>query len=209
MNHADDDESTPMFSAAQALEVRSMRLLLEAGAIGKFHNRTEPLQYKWWLLYQYPVLVETVVKLLLAAGADVNRSVLQMCISVVDSVPPFVRRLKGMKVFHLMYAAGQEEIRLKVSREHHHPNIIAADMHDKDPKDHSLRNQCRKVIRKHLLTMDPHTNLFIRVLQLQGEIPEELVSYLLYYQSLEVNWEEYDKAWEEWKRGQKRRFWWE
>ncbi len=61
-----------------------------------------------------------------------------------------------------------------------------------DWDDLGLKNQCRKVIRKHLLTLDPHTKIFMRIPQLQmtphrAGIPEYLVSYLLYEQSLEVD----------------------
>ena len=41
-----------------------------------------------------------------------------------------------------------------------------------------LKEKCRNVIRKHLLELDPHENLFIRVPRLG--LPSLLTEYLLY-----------------------------
>ena len=49
--------------------------------------------------------------------------------------------------------------------------------------DFSLKRLCRKAIRKHLLQVDKHTNLFTRVTQL--ELPGHLPEYLVYDMSLE------------------------
>ena len=46
----------------------------------------------------------------------------------------------------------------------------------------SLKNICRDVIRKHLLDLEPHTQLFGRVPRLG--LPRSLSDYLLYGQSL-------------------------
>ena len=50
-------------------------------------------------------------------------------------------------------------------------------------RDFSLKHLCRKVIRKHLLQADKHTNLFTRVTQLG--LPLYLPEYLVYDMSLE------------------------
>ena len=49
----------------------------------------------------------------------------------------------------------------------------------------NLKHICREAIRKHLLDVDPHTHLFIRVPQLQ--LPSSLTEYLLYNLSLNGN----------------------
>ena len=49
--------------------------------------------------------------------------------------------------------------------------------------DFSLKHLCRKAIRKHLLQVDKHTNLFTRVTQL--ELPGHLPEYLVYDMSLD------------------------
>ena len=46
-----------------------------------------------------------------------------------------------------------------------------------------LKHLCREVVRKHLLDLDPHTNLFDRVPRLG--LPKSLTEYLLYYMSLD------------------------
>ena len=46
-----------------------------------------------------------------------------------------------------------------------------------------LKHICREVIRKHLLSLDPHTHLFGRVLRLG--LPSSLTEYLLYNQTLD------------------------
>ena len=46
-----------------------------------------------------------------------------------------------------------------------------------------LKHLCRKTIRKHLLELDPHTNLFSRISRL--EFPCIITDYLLYNQTLD------------------------
>ena len=46
-----------------------------------------------------------------------------------------------------------------------------------------LRHLCREAIRRHLLDLDLHTNLFVRALKL--ELPKSLTSYILYDQLLD------------------------
>ena len=45
-----------------------------------------------------------------------------------------------------------------------------------------LKHICREAIRKHLLSLDRHTHLFVRVPQLG--LPDLLTNYLLYHMSL-------------------------
>ncbi len=99
----------------------------------------------------------------------------------------------------MVYAAGLEYLMTN------DPDWKPAKLLPADWKEQNLKNQCRKVTRKHLLTLDPHTNLFVRVHQLKRRhdrpgLPEKLVSYLLFEQSVEVDQEEL----EEWVREQKR-----
>ena len=48
-----------------------------------------------------------------------------------------------------------------------------------------LKHQCREVIIKHLIDLDPHSHLFGRISQLP--LPSALKSYMLYNVSLEVD----------------------
>ncbi len=151
---------------------------------------------------------EAVMKQLLAAGADVN--------PVNSSYPLLFSFLSPIvtttsKALHLVLAAGAQYVVVQVPETpqetsnfkfiqipqptvlryftgYRYFQLLHADLEDLD-----LKDQCRKVIRKHLLTLDPHTNLFIRVLQLQMTnerpgLPEKLISYLLYEQHLEIDW---------------------
>ncbi len=114
------------------------------------------------------------VKLCLGAGARVN-------------VPlPLHSKLNvaTTEIAVLLFAAGEQDFMQRAQPTRFLPP---------DWGDVNLKNLCRKAIRKHLLTLDPHTNLFIRVPQLQmtnkrAGLPEKLVSYLLYQQSVEVDW---------------------
>ena len=51
-----------------------------------------------------------------------------------------------------------------------------------------LKNLCRETIRKHLLNLDPHENLFHRIPRLEGILPILLIEYLLYDMSLEISY---------------------
>ena len=60
------------------------------------------------------------------------------------------------------------------------------DLHDSSEL--NLKHMCRETIRKHLLDIDPHENLFIRVPKIG--LPSSLTKYLLYDVSLEDDPEE-------------------
>ena len=47
---------------------------------------------------------------------------------------------------------------------------------------YTLKDVCREAIRKHLLNINPHLNLFMRIPQLG--LPTRLASYLLYEEDL-------------------------
>ena len=70
------------------------------------------------------------------------------------------------KVVKEFYAAGVTTI-----RDNQIPDYVKQD----DEKRH-LKHLCREAIRKHLLELDPHENLFIRVPELG--LPKSLTSYL-------------------------------
>ncbi len=147
----------------------------------------------WDLLESKPAQVEAVVKLLLTAGANVNMPGDQKVWVFLLWHHRVVVGSKQDSALRLAVAAGEMMIsRIASERD----PLFFASLHD--PKDMSLKTQCRQVIRKHLLTLDSHTNLFMRIPQLKATegrfgLPEELVSYLLFDQSLEVDWEVYDK----------------
>ena len=93
------------------------------------------------------------VKLLLKSGLRINTRDMSF---ISDKV---------VKEFH---AAGVTSIR---------HNQIPDYVKQEDEKRH-LKHLCRVRIRNHLLELDPHQNLFLRVPQLG--LPKSLASYLLY-----------------------------
>ncbi len=91
------------------------------------------------------------VKLLLSSGAQVN-----MLKTKCD--PKF--QVWDEQTVSLLHAAGERDV--KMAKQFGGTELFRPP----DWEDLGLMNQCRKFIRKHLLTLDPNTNLFIRVPQL-------------------------------------------
>ncbi len=122
---------------------------------------------------------DVVLKVLLAAGATVNVP----CNNKLNC------RESGAK---LLFAAGEQIITVKQN-----DNQEAKKFFPPDWNEHKLKNECRKVIRKHLLMLDPHTNLFMRIPQLQmttkrAGLPDYVVFYLLFHENIEVDHEQLD-----------------
>ncbi len=183
-NQADKWGQTPLWQAACRGNAACVKLLLEAGADVN-NKQGKPILPLVQCVDDFNcseadlVNFEIILKLLLAAGANVNIPSGQMQRQLGYSnclytyFPLEVWNMK--KILHLLLFAAGEEDKEMVKRP---PGWVDLD----------LMNQCRKVIRKHLLTLDPHTNLFMRIPQLQGHTPQKYISYLLYNQSLKVDW---------------------
>ena len=84
----------------------------------------------------------------------------------------------------LLFAAG-ETTPETFTRWHYYPfrEIRVADYLPQINMKFDLKHLCREAIRKHLLKVDRHTNLFDRVPRLG--LPKSLTEYLLYYMSLD------------------------
>ncbi len=182
VNHADTGGETSLIKAACQNSSRCVKLLLEAGANlnQADQNGKTALIAAGSEFAQDPAsssqleLQDAALKLLLAAGAEVNMH--------CYNKPNF--RESGA---NLLFAAGEKHLKVKSQ-----DGQQATQFFPEDWSDQNLKNECRKVIRKHLLTLDPHTNLFMRIPQLQmtphrAGIPDYLVSYLLYGQDLDVD----------------------
>ncbi len=172
VNEVDCDGDTALWTAARKGDTACTKLLLETGAdVNMTDQNGETVLMEAASLGRIQCM-----KLVLAAGAQVNR---QTC--------PTLQKRNANKYTQalLLFASGQENIKLQ-SRNQRTVIFYPSDWENLD-----MRNQCRKAIRKHLLTLDPHTNFFIRVPQLKqttekAGLPKELVSYLLYEQELNV-----------------------
>ncbi len=188
--------------AARQLDPHSVKLLLEAGADVNQTSSDRVIVHSspwarritdWEMVSRLPnkeLLVGAVVKLLLAAGANVKSpSWFIEAVSHGNKTAVVMLFVAGDQTHHMFFPPG--------GRNQENPQPTKSLLSGWDDLD--LKNQCRKVIRKHLLSLDSHTNLFIQVPQLQmtnerAGLPEKLVSYLLYEQSLDVDWEELETA---------------
>ena len=113
-------------------------------------------------------------KLLLQAGAHVNKAVPMYCKQMLDSV-------FDLEGFMLLFAAGAP---LDETTTVHGEYLV------QEKQGMSLKNLCREEIRKHLMKLTP-TSLFVRIPQLG--LPSLLVSYLLYDVSLNFTFSEYEE----------------
>ncbi len=163
--------TTALMVAITSRNMHCVKLLLEAGADVNQADSSgmRPLKLCCEFCLDVQKLVP-LMKLLLAAGANVNMS---------DRLN--IHRRQMDVLLPLLFAAGEEQV---VVRLYEHPTRF----YPPDWDDLDLMNQCRKVIRKYLLTLDPHTNLFMRIPQIG--FPTSLAHYLLYSQDLRVDWEE-------------------
>ncbi len=185
VDNVDVYERTPLLKACRNGAAHIVKVLLEAGAdVNHWGEDGCAALHATCLSKSEEFLVVFVMKIVLAAGAEVSWE------------EHLNHHLYRKAAAPLLFAAGEHPVILKL------PGEEPIRFFPPDWNDLNLKNQCRKVIRKHLLTLDSRDcrkNLFIRVPQLQMTnerpgLPEELVWYLLYNQSLEVDWEEFDRV---------------
>ncbi len=183
----------PIWEALKQCNPHMMKLLLDAGADA---NCTKAgggtgVSHLWDEASFSTRQIEAGIKLLFAAGANINVHHRNAGLFRFKQFPLGDYDEHG-PLAPLVFAAG-EEVHIRLPDE----NLCYGPEKTYFPPGWeavALKNQCRKVIRKHLLTLDPHTNLFIRAPQLQmtnqrAGLPAKLVSYLLSEQSLDVDWD--------------------
>ncbi len=165
-------KQVPLVKAVRRGHMECAQLLLTAGADVNYHDKAGKS-----ILHQIqedslrekcPEKVNPMLKLLVTAGANVNMN-----------LPERFRKVNEPTCL-LLFAAGRQEVFLSSAGNTQPGQFLPPDWEDLD-----LKNQCRKAIRKHLLTLDSHTNLFFRVPQLgmshdRAGLPSKLTSYLLY-----------------------------
>ena len=161
-------------------DVERMKLLLDAGSnVNKCKKNLLKCVLTWEVHY---IIVTSAVKVLLAAGVRVK-----MPKKYFQEIHPDLKTILSP----LLAAAGLQ---------HAAPTEAGEAVSWEGKLD--LKNQCRQLIRDYLMTLDSNTNLFKQIGQFRrtderAGLPEELISYLLYNQSLDVDWDEYNKLWEE------------
>ena len=154
---------TALSLALERGHLECAQILIEAKADVNHQNRHDktPLQYAYEYIkssHQGSFGLKS-IRLLLRSGAEINRS------SVVLS---WIRIENANAAEQLLLAAGETR-------------LINVPSHLR-PKAENLMEHCREAIRKHLLELNPHENVFRRVPRLG--LPAALQSFLLYDQTL-------------------------
>ena len=170
--------------------VHRMKVLIEAGADvnSTVWHRGHTLLYGVTALHQSYRLKHVLgLKLLLLAGAKVN----MFHSKGSNALTYYIESVAHTRDEHIMllFAAG-EKVQWRTCAQSYKVWKAVSDCgflecHRK-PR---LMSKTRWVIRKHLLELDPHTNLFVRVPRLG--LPAALKNYLLYDQTLDVG-DDYD-----------------
>ena len=208
VNIGDDYLTTPLMTASENGRVECVKLLVKFGAdvnAGEFkYGRTSLLMAAW-------AKSSECVNFLLQNGVDVNavddcgENALMIatgrrslnCVAALLKAEAHVniRNTNGSKALEnkslnlrlatMLYAAG-ETIDDSINKENESktllPNRPLLDWLKESKAKLSLMDSSREVIRKHLLIVDPHRNLFDRVPKLG--LPAMLNNYLLYNVSL-------------------------
>lgn len=212
VNQMNLDRNRPLPRAIFQYNMDSVKLLLQAGAdinlvsqeaTSALRRAVQNDDLSWVLLLLdagadanqqygggYSLLVEAirrkntnVIKLLLRFGAFVP--------SIVNPRDLVFQEMsddtKGQELLLLLFAAGCWQLIVKF-RGQMAGEFLPADWHD-----FTLKNQCRKEIREHLLRLNSPKNLFVRFRQLEttadtSGLPQRLVSYLLWDQTLDIDW---------------------
>ena len=176
VNKVDMYGTTALIKAAKGGNLNMAQVLIEAGAdVNKTCERNQTA-----LVYFALKLSETGLKgvrLLLRSGAKVNKG-------RKPSWP--IQFRKNKPVWRL-----KEKLKSKIRRVLNAAGMNRSAKRKKMHQYHLLQCLCRMTIREHLLIVDPHQNLFIRIPQLG--LPSRLAKYLLFGASLEANDERENK----------------
>ena len=181
VNIKDDNLDTALTLAIKNGKFNFVKPLVEAGADVRYQG--------WNMLWHLAEREETArLKTLLQIGFSVNLA------EVLIERPLFSFPRASMKINHggpnvlTKYLAtfgkrAKREVEMLLYEVGESLDNCKVEIPDYLQQAPSLKHLCREAIRKHLLQMDPHGNLFHRVPKL--EIPLTLHNYLLYDQILD------------------------
>ena len=187
INMIGDKGLNPLMEAATNGHVRCAELILEAGIDVNFQNiegltalmcvgsGSPMIDYHEWEIYKKEAMDKRdylgSAKLLLRSEAKINfidtcsRNALQ------HQVPLYSGSTGSDDICLLLYAAGETLGRPTDAEKL--PECLRF-----ESLKFNLKHLCREAIRKHLLSLDPHTHLFDRIPQLG--LPSSLAKFLLY-----------------------------
>ena len=196
VNIKDDENCPPVFFVAMKGFHECLKFLIQSGAdvnCVSIKNFTS-LMFAAWC--DNKLSSKLCVKYLLRAGAHVNKinqfgqNALQISVATKTTFFFFQAECDdhyGKDVVILLLAAGETIEGTTVKRIHfngygNRTEDVPQYLQDFKKIQLSLKWACREAIRKKLIQLDPHTNLFIRVPKLRS--PKILQSYLLYDMSV-------------------------
>ena len=196
MNIATDRQETPVRAALEAKSSSCVEHLLNAGAgveAVKMHNVLE--------LFAYLNSV-SLMKRILREGAQVNVCLGQNALEryIVKNIylkncGKYDNKTHAHKRMCMLLLAAGEKIEVsKIEKYYDEPPWAANIPLYLLEGESFLKNKCREVIRNHLLELDPHTNLFLKIPWMG--LPPSLLKYLFYGFSPEDN-DEDDNLYEE------------
>ena len=161
---------------------KSLELLISAGAdVNNLDNNITALIIATGRNHAQETKSKT-VKILLKAGAHVNKAK-NVGYKVIESVQRVKSPGERRETLQVLFAAGESTVSET-------ENVFKCLEFEK-----GLKHMCREVIRKHLLQLNEHINLFQRIPKLG--LPSLLAKYLLYHLSLDIAEAEVDKTTEE------------
>ena len=193
VNFADEFGDTALMAAAKNNALKSLYLLIKAGAdvnaVDNFGINVLISVLVSHSIRSIPSIKVKCTKLLLLSGAKINicntsgNDMLKKCTQDF-------KKFCDKETITLLFAAGyvidaQTLLRIKDG-----DTTSLVDICDQLNQKFCLQHSCRETIRKHLLELDRHGNLFCRIPKLG--LPSSLADYLLYYISVAINDDEYD-----------------
>ena len=199
VNRVNESGDTALIVAVRNGNLNMTKVLIEAGAdVNKIYvNNKTALLFQGTLNSGGTALIVAVrkeylniTKALIEAGADVNKTEenykTALSYFALNGNTEGLRLLlrSGAKVNIGWGPVGilKPMIRLLLRAAGH--EIFSFQRNKKSPND-TLHHHCRETIRRHLLKLDRHENLFLRIPRL--ELPSRLAKYLLFDTSLDEN----------------------
>ena len=177
---------TPLLLAAKKeyrMPIDALQLLINSGADVNIMDREKNTALHF--VASVPHL--KAVKLLLLAGAHVNitdnwgETALQKCLNSSDKM--FRHKGRASDVAMVLFAAGDSfdpsEVKTSEMLYFAKERIIVSTLKEMMVPQMILKDMCRHLIRAHLISINSHLNLLVRVPKLG--LPHSLVSYVLFH----------------------------